>query len=364
MGNLVISTNRATQYPEFQKLMADATDGLNRLVQRDEQAYVKASSDTVETMVFEAMQEAAVDTPFEGTIQLVSGRKFPDIVAGRYYGTEVKSSIYNKWESFGNSIFEGTRIKDVERIFLTYGKMARPVMFRSKPYEECISGIVVDHSPRYHIDMEIREKGIPTIFEDLQMPYDEFRQQPTSVQVDLIARKSREKLSDDESLWWSPDRVEEQLVSPKLRMLSAYSAEERERITAQACCYFPELFGSSGRTKYNRYLMWLVTDMNIVTGSVRDSFSAGGRVPIRLNDGTILKAPAIIGRVQKYKGLIARTIRSEAEGVLINRWRVNHLESDRIGQWIDLCVPYAAQLQALNESSATRVFEAIFSPKE
>lgn len=100
-------------------------------------------------------------------------------------------------------------MKDVERIFLTFGKMSSPVEFRSKPYEDCISGIVVDHSPRYHIDMEIQEKGKQT---------------------------------------------------------------------------------------------------------------------------------------------------------LMDRWRVCFLKQDRIRQWIELCIPYASQLQALDESLADQVFEAIFYP--
>lgn len=361
MGNLVISTNRTIPYPEFQRLMDSATYCLNCMVQRDEKSYIKAGAEAVEGMVYEAMKTGSVGTPFEGTIQLVSGHKFPDIIAGRYYGTEVKSTKSNKWESFGNSIFENTRVKDVERIFLTFGKMASPVAFRSKPYEDCISGIVVDHSPRYHIDMEIQEKGKQTIFEELQIPYDDFRQKSCDVQVDIIARKSKEGLAEDETLWWSPDR-EEQMVEPTLRLLSAYSPEDRERITAQACCFFPELFGSSGRTKYNRYLMWLVTDKNIVTGSARDGFSAGGRVEIQLNSGVIVKAPAIMGRVRKYRMLIEQTINNTPERTLKDRWRVGGLKRDRIRQWIDLCIPYASQLQALDESLADQVFEAIFYP--
>lgn len=362
MGSIVMSTNRSLQYPAFENLMECSTRKLNDMVQADEQAYIQAKSDVVENMVFEAMTACAVGTPFENTIKLVSGHKFPDIVAGHYYGTEVKSTKADKWESFGNSIFENTRVKDVERIFLTFGKMGKPVLFRSKPYEECISGIVVDHSPRYHIDMRIQEDGRSTIFDELQISYDDFRSKSETDQVAIIAKKSREKLSDNETLWWSPE-TEERFVAPTIKLLSAYSQEEKERIVAQACCFFPELFGSSGKTKYNRYMMWLVTDKNIVTGSARDGFSAGGRVLITLNNGVAIKAPAIIGRVMKYRDLIKKTIDETPEEILKERWKVSTIDCNRIDQWIELCVPYAMQLKALDENTAKKAFEAIFYPK-
>lgn len=361
MSNLVISTNRAMPFFEFCRLMNNATNNLNNLVQKDEKAYLKAGSDVVEKLVYDAMKASAIGTPFENTIRLVSGHKFPDIIAGHYFGTEVKSTKYNKWESFGNSIFESTRVKDVERIFLTFGKMGSPVMFRSKPYEECISGIVVDHSPRYHIDMEIQEKGHLTIFDELNMSYDDFRHKPNAVQVEIIAKKSREKLTENEVLWWAPDR-EEQYVEPTLRLLSAYPAETRDRITAQACCFFPELFGSSNKTKYNRYLMWLVTDMNIVTGNARDGFSAGGQVNLQLNNGIYIRVPAIMGRIKKYRDLIVQTINESSARTLKDRWNVLTLKQDRINQWIELCVPHASQLSALNENTAEEVFKSIFYP--
>lgn len=177
----------------------------------------------------------------------------------------------------------------------------------------------------------------------------------------------------------------------ELKLLSEYPKEDRERIAMQACCFFPELFGSPVRHqyKYYRYLIWLVTDMNIVTGNARDGFSAGGRVVIKLNSGNKIDAPAIFGRVKNYRGLITNTINKSQVQKLKDSWKVEDLKDDRIRQWMELCIPYASQLQwdieqleldrirqrveqrklsfesqlkALYELKAKEVFEAIFYP--
>lgn len=93
----------------------------------------------------------ALGTPFENKIDLVSGQRFPDIVVQGYYGVEVKSSKDKNLITVGGSVNESTRIKDVKKIFLTFGSLIEPVNFYSRPYEECLSDVVT-HYPRYKID--------------------------------------------------------------------------------------------------------------------------------------------------------------------------------------------------------------------
>ena len=358
MSNVIISTNRNPSYNDFQLLMENSTRKLNDIVKSNPKTYIGAKSDEVETIVYQTMSECAKGTLFDSTIQLISGHKFPDIIAGKYYGTEVKSTKANKWDSFGNSIFENTRVKDVNRIFLTFGKMGAPVEFRSKPYEECISDVVVDHSPRYHIDMQIQEEGNKTIFEDLNISYDDFRNLSDNEQVNLIANQSRAKLQDGEVLWWHPE-TSEQIVKQSLRLLSSFSIEDREYITAEAFCYFPELFSNSGK-KYNRYILWLITDKNIATGNARDNFSAGGQIDFKMKNGIYIKVPAVIGNLYKYRRLIALTINTTPETILKERWKVDTISDQRIEQWIDLVSPLIAQTGKLDYKTVIDVMDIIF----
>lgn len=358
MGSGVFSENREPNYAEFAELMRISTLRLNDYVKVHGKEYVKAKSDVVEELVCKMMTDCATGTPFEGTIKLVSGHKFPDIVAGGYYGTEVKSTKSNKWESFGNSIFENTRIKSVKRIFLTFGKMDSPIEFLSKPYEECISGVVVDHSPRYHIDMRIQEKGGLSIFEDLGVTYDEFRTIPDSVQVKMIAKKSKERLKEGESLWWHPDQ--EDIITPQtIKLMSTLETEEKEKLIAEAYCYFPELFSKNPK-KYRQYVLWLITDKNIATGNARDGFSAGGQIDICLKSGVIVRVPAVIGKLKKYNNLIKDIIQDAPSGVLKDRWKVDRIKKNRVRQWTSIIAPIISKAGGVHEEIINEILEELF----
>lgn len=358
MGGAVISTNKEPGYDAFADLMRLSTLRLNDLVKNNESKYVKAKSDVVESMVCDMMIECAKDTPFEGTIKLVSGHKFPDILAGHYYGTEVKSTKSDKWESFGNSIFENTRIKEVDRIFLTFGKMGSPVEFVSKPYEECISGVVVDHSPRYHIDMKIQEKCGISIFEDLGISYDEFRTIPDIDQVNMIAAKSKGKLKKGESLWWHPEQ-EDTIAPQTIKLMRTLEKADKERIIAEAYCYFPELF-SNKRGKYEQYTLWLITDKNLATGNARDGFSAGGQIDLTLKSGVVVRVPAVIGRLKTYNELIKNVISNTPSGVLKDRWKVKRIKKDRIHQWTSIIAPVISRASGMQEEMIDEILRELF----
>jgi hypothetical protein len=48
---------------------------------------------------------------------------------------------------------ETTRVEDVDRIYMMFGKLNKPVEVRFRPYECCLYEVAVTHSPRYLIDM-------------------------------------------------------------------------------------------------------------------------------------------------------------------------------------------------------------------
>ena len=155
---MIVSENSTPEITEFQKLMQKTDTFLNNEAKGREKYFQKRTAQLLEEDVCNALKDCSKGTKFENTIQLVSGAQFPDIIAANYYGVEVKSTKDNKWTSVGSSILESTRIKDVERIYMCFGKLGTPIQFKSRPYEECLSGIAVTHYPRYLIDMTL-EKG-------------------------------------------------------------------------------------------------------------------------------------------------------------------------------------------------------------
>ena len=107
---MIISVNPKPELAAFQDLMRKTDSLLNSDAQRRPQYYLTRNGTPLEDDVKEALEEAAKGTPFEKTIEKVSGQKFPDIVASRCYGVEVKSTKEDHWTSTGSSIMESSRV--------------------------------------------------------------------------------------------------------------------------------------------------------------------------------------------------------------------------------------------------------------
>lgn len=106
---MIISENKKPSLLEFSELMKATDNALNADVKKREDYYTKRNGKLLENDVYLAMTEMATDTPFENSIQLVSGTSFPDIVANNFFGVEVKSTEKNHWKSIGSSILESTK---------------------------------------------------------------------------------------------------------------------------------------------------------------------------------------------------------------------------------------------------------------
>lgn len=159
----VYNKNKQIALQEFDLFMNKTNTYMNKLAQ-DTNYYVGCDSKQLEKEVLSAMKEQCKGTSFlPDDIQLVSGQRFPDIIASKHFGVEVKSTKENKWVSTGSSIVESTRIEDVNHIYMLFGKLGgKPIEFKCKPYYNCLYDIAVTHSPRYLIDMEITQER--TIF--------------------------------------------------------------------------------------------------------------------------------------------------------------------------------------------------------
>lgn len=151
----------------FAEFMLQTENYLNDKALNDHSLYKKCTCYELEDVALNALREVSSSTPFrKEEINLISGAKFPDIVAEHYYGVEVKSTKENSWKSTGSSIVESTRIEDVESIYMLFGKLGGEYAeFLCKPYQDCLSNIAVTHSPRYLIDMELSRTNTPTIFD-------------------------------------------------------------------------------------------------------------------------------------------------------------------------------------------------------
>ena len=194
----------------FVELMNRTEDILNTEARRNPKGYKQLNASSLEPCAVDKIKLACSGSPFSpNEIELISGQRFPDIVAEKYYGIEVKTTKENHWTSTGSSIVETTRVKDVDDIYMLFGKLGGDIPeFKCRPYEDVLYDIAVTHSPRYLINMEIEKSD--TIFSKMGTTYDEFRVSPDNIsQVRKYYRERAIERKRFEMPWWiTPDNVE------------------------------------------------------------------------------------------------------------------------------------------------------------
>lgn len=335
---MIISTANDKLKTDFGRLMNKTDVLLNKKAASDSAYFKNKGGKKLEVEVYKALMYCADGTDFANTIELVSGASFPDIIANKYFGVEVKSTEKNKWCSIGSSILESTRNEDVERIYMTFGKLGAPIQFKSKPYEECLSDIVVTHYPRYRIDMEIQEKGKRTIFEKMGVEYEELRKMENPVPV--VSGYYKKRLKPGESLWWSADNIEEATVAPTVRLWSTLDSKEQDKLRAIGCVLFPEIVSSNSPSKYQRFALWLATEQGVIHTNVRDTFSAGGRFRGVYKDGEEFDLPQVYNKLYELRYYISMLTQKMDESLLKNGWNTDTLEENRTEQWIRIILGY------------------------
>lgn len=300
-GNIIAIYNKNKQIAlqEFDSLMSKTNAYMNKIASGFNR-FTDCDAKQLEKETVIALKKQCSNTPFTpDDIQLVSGQRFPDIVAAKHFGVEVKSTKENKWTSTGSSIVESTRIEDVNYIYMLFGKLGgTPAEFMCKPYQDCLYDIAVTHSPRYLIDMNITKKD--TIFSKMGVEYDEFRlsDNPIGTMRNYYIEKIKER-GQTAMPWWIQS---ETVTSPTLRLWSkgTLTQEEEERYKAEMLILFPTEICNSN---FDRAALWLCIRHSIINTHFRDLFTAGGKVMLH-NEC----CPAIIRRILHLAPIVQKLL--------------------------------------------------------
>lgn len=337
---MVISLNPEPNKLTFQSLLDKTMHSLGVESKINQDKYLDLLGNKLENVVADVMTENAKGTPFENSIELISGQKFPDIIAKKYYGVEVKTTKQNHWTTTGNSVLEGTRVDGIERIFMLFGKMVNPVEFRCRPYEDCLSEVVVTHSPRYLINMELQTGQ--TIFDKLDIPYDTLRNFPNPIKP--ISDYYRQFLKPGEEVWWL-EQEEQRSTSFIIKLWNNLPVLVRKGYMIKSMILFPEIF-SNRSDKFNRLAVWLVNSEGIVCPNIRDVFTAGGQGRIEWNKKHYYKVPQIVIRLSNSIDELK---------VLLNETDIKTLEKywempvkNKLKDWIGLINENTKTLNSIN----------------
>jgi len=328
---MIISANSDPNKIEFDSLLSSTISELNDCANKSPKKVSSLSGRSLEPFVRDVMTELAVGTPFENSIELISGQKFPDIVAKKYYGIEVKTTTQNHWKTTGNSVLETTRVDDVERIFMLFAKLAKPIEFRCRPYEEVLSEVVVTHSPRYLIDMNLEDGK--TIFDKIKLPYDTLRKKDNPIKPIVEFYKS--KLKSGEELWWIGHENDEKASNFIIKIWNNLSNSEQQNLKVRGMAYFPEIFGNSS-DKFGRLALWFVTSESVVCPNVRDLFTAGGKDIYAIKGKVYHDIPRVFMNLFENLPQIIETIISTPAIELVDYWKTSTTEKSKLFNWIEL----------------------------
>ncbi|NLB64356.1 MAG: hypothetical protein GX801_09670 [Fibrobacter sp.] len=352
---MIISVNPEPTNNEFKELISATLTELDAQSKKSAKCIKSLAGRAFEPYIKDIMSNLAIGTSFENSIELIGGQKFPDIVAKKFYGIEVKTTKQNQWRTTGNSVLETTRVDGVERIFMLFAKLHNPIEFKCRPYEDVLSEVVVTHSPRYLIDMNLK-KGT-TIFDKIGKSYEQLRKEDSPIKP--IVRYYKQQLKPGEELWWIDADKDTTKASNNfvIQLWTNLDSSYKKRLRNQALVYFPEIFGNSPE-KYGRLALWLITKKSIVCPNVRDSFTAGGQKNYKIGNEKIYNVPRVfINMLQNITDIID-IINKTSSDELSGYWNIYTTDSQKVSHWVELIDKEAFKI---NTASHLKIKEILTS---
>lgn len=267
----------------------------------------KRLSTQSEQVVYQAIKQfnSEMAIAVDEVIYDEDSHQFPDIVIkfldGFCLGIEVKSSSANKksWAINGNSVLGSTSVAvdDMYIVFIKLNDQGFQVNFGR--YEDSIADVVVTHSPRYKIDLSIDKSQ--NFFKKSGIDYNTIKKSDNP--ISLITQYFRR---EGKTAWWLGDNNEDQSTSATILSWQDVEDAEIDQIYGEAFVLFPEIINGPPSIKYSRLAKWLVAKYSIADSSLRDKFTAGGKVNLPYQGGYIEGAPKVYETLAKYSQSIEK----------------------------------------------------------
>lgn len=326
---MIVAKNACAEEAEFTALLEEAWQFLTKKSEQNPGYFYQMNPIKFEKELYFCLKHLAVNTSFANTLELTGKLAFPDIAIKNYWGIEVKTS-QKSWKSPGNSIFETSRVKGIERIYLFFAKLTQQSEFKYKPYEDCLAAISITHSPRYSIDMELAPSS--TIFHKMGIEYDDFRSLDNPAEP--FKHYVRQNLKAGEEPWWLGEEL-----PPVVRLLNTLPQEEQSQLIAEAFALFPELVGNSP-SKYQGVAMWLVARYGVVSYNLRDFFTAGGVGSLTLGQLKFSSVPRIFLNLHASISFVGASLAKASTEDLARYWGVK-ITQQPLEQWVEQLIRHS-----------------------
>ena len=332
----------------FVELMSNTENILNNEARENPLKYKGLNSSSLEPCAVEKIKMACGNSPFDANeVKLISGQRFPDIVADKYYGIEVKSTKEDHWTSTGSSIVETTRVDNVDDIYMLFGKLGGEIPeFKCRPYQDVLYDIAVTHSPRYLINMELGKDD--TIFSKMGTTYDDFRTSHDSISLARRYYRERAKQQNRQEMpWWITTDNLDSAHSFNIKLWNSLELLEKRELQTKCMILFPEALNPArNMTKYNNTTLWLCSYNQVVNPNIRDLYSAGGKIT-HVN-GKRLKQPVaqVFNIIVEYSDEIKALLNHPSVELLLMIKDFNPIlleHSDMYEAWLEICCGFAKE---------------------
>ena len=318
---------------QFEKLLDDLVATLTREVRADTK--LRAPS-CFEDKVRSDLQVALRARGFNANLD-ARPQTFPDMVYMQF-GIEVKFTHSDSWRSIANSVFEGSRDRHVEYIYIVYGKMGGMPEVRWSRYEDCVIHVRTSHVPRFEIEIGAKE----SLFAKFKISYEEFRRLSIAEKMQYIRKYAKSRLKPGERLWWledKPESAQQHSLELGVQLYMALDQEEKRRLRAEAALLCPWVVKPSrAKKKYDDAAMYLLTYRGVLCPQARDLFSAGS---VAMRADKTRGGNYILRALRDIEAEMQKAANELDEALFVEYWGYSVSPERRIAEWLKLADKYA-----------------------
>jgi len=133
------------------------------------------------------------------------------------------------------------------------------------------------------------------------------------------------------------------VIRPIVTLWSHLDIETQKDLRNEAMARFPEIFSRSS-TKYQRLASWLAARHGIVDSSLRDRFTAGGQVNLKINRKTYKSLPRIFKYLQENIEEVIEKVRTISIDDAVYHWKLNTnpIYNDLVNIWIEKIIEFSS----------------------
>ncbi|MDZ4846697.1 MAG: hypothetical protein SH857_14240 [Chitinophagales bacterium] len=255
---------------------------------------------------------------------------FPDIAVGEF-GIEVKFTEKDTWRSVANSVFETFKKKEVQHIYVVFGKMGGEPQVKWQAYQDCVIHVRTSHVPRFELEIDAKS----SLFKLMDVSYEKFSALPVEKKMRYIRQYAKSRLKAGERLWWLEEKPEQEHTLPiQVRLYMDLPQTEKRKLRAEASLLCPGIVaGSRVKNKYNDVAMYLLTYHGVLASQARDLFSAGSVAMASDSTRGGLYLQCALEDIQKE--MISAALTME-DALFVEYWKESVAPEKRIKRWLEM----------------------------